>query len=101
MYQIIWELKVKFKAREAFEKFYGPGGEWVKFFLQSVDYNGTDILASGDDDGVSLIIDEWQSEMAYLNFIKTLNTNYLQLEEKAKLVSRTKNRIWMNQNMEL
>jgi len=31
MFQVIWELKVKFKEREKFEQFYDAKGDWVNF----------------------------------------------------------------------
>jgi len=98
MFQVIWELKVKFKEREKFEKFYDPKGEWVKFFGKSPDYQGTDVLESGEGDGIFLVIDEWSSEEAFSEFVKNHKANYDLLEEKAKAASRTKKRIWINLN---
>ena len=100
MFQVIWELKVKFKEREKFEKFYDPKGEWVKFFDKSPEYQGTDVLESGESDGIFLVIDEWLSEEAYNEFVKSRKTDYDLLEEKAKAASRTKKRIWINLNPE-
>lgn len=95
MFQVIWELKVKFKEREKFEKFYDPKGDWVKFFSKSSEYEGTEVLESGEGDGVFLVIDEWQSEDAFQEFIKSRKADYDLLEEKAKTASRTKKRIWI------
>jgi heme-degrading monooxygenase HmoA len=100
MFQVIWELKVKFKEREKFEKFYDPKGEWVKFFSKSPDYEGTEVLESGEGDGIFLIIDEWQSEEAFNGFVKIRKADYDLLEEKAKAASRTKKRIWISLNPE-
>jgi len=100
MFQIIWELKVKFKERERFEKFYDPKGEWVRFFSKSPDYQGTDILESGEGDGIFLVIDEWSTEEAYDEFVEGRKADYDLLEEKAKSASRTKKRIWINLNPE-
>jgi hypothetical protein len=97
MAQVIWELKVKFKERENFEKFYDPKGEYVKFFGKSPEYQGTDVLESGEGDGIFLVIDEWSSEEAFNEFVKNHKAGYDLLEEKAKLASRTKKRIWVNQ----
>ncbi|HAQ18131.1 MAG TPA: hypothetical protein DCR40_02735 [Prolixibacteraceae bacterium] len=98
MFQVIWELKVKFKEREKFEHFYDAKGDWVKFFSKSSDYQGTDVLESGDGDGIFLVIDEWQSEEAFNEFVKNQKPDYDLLEEKAKAVSRTKKRIFINLN---
>jgi len=100
MVQIIWELKVKFKEREKFEKFYDPKGEYVKFFGKSPEYQGTDVLESGEGDGIFLVIDEWSTEEAYNEFVKIHKADCDLLEEKAKSASRTKKRIWINLNPE-
>ena len=100
MFQVIWELKVKFKEREKFEQFYDTKGDWVKFFIKSADYLGTDVLESGEGDGIFLVIDEWQSEEAFNEFVKSRKADYDLLEEKAKTASRTKKRIWINLNAE-
>ena len=100
MFQVIWELKVKFKEREKFEKFYDPKGEWVKFFSKSAEYQGTDVLESGKGDGSFLVIDEWQSEEAFTEFVKSRKADYDLLEEQAKAASRTKKRIWISLNPE-
>jgi heme-degrading monooxygenase HmoA len=100
MAQVTWELKVKFKERDKFEQFYDPKGEWVKFFKTSTDYQGTDVLESGDGDGIFLVVDEWSSEEAFNEFVKRRQPEYDLLEEKAKTASRTKKRIWINLNPE-
>jgi len=96
MYQIYWELKVKFKERDKFEAFYDPKGEWVKFFSKSPDYQGTEVLESGENDGTFLVLDEWTSEEAFQAFIQKNRPTYDQLEEKAKQASRTKKRVWIS-----
>jgi len=100
MFQVIWELKVKFKDRERFEQFYDPKGEWVKFFSKSPDYQGTDILQSGEGDNSFLVIDEWSSEGAFTEYVKGRKAEYDLLEEMAKSTSRTKKRIWISLNPE-
>ena len=100
MFQVIWELKVKFKEREKFEAFYDPKGEWVKFFGKATGYEGTEVLESGEGDNAFLVIDEWESEEAFNEFVKSRKADYDLLEEKAKAASRTKKRIWINLNPE-
>lgn len=95
MFKVIWELKVKFKEREKFENFYDPKGEWVKFFSKSPDYQGTEVLESGEGDGIFLVIDEWQSGEAFNEFVKCRKADYDLLEEKAKKISCNKKRIWI------
>lgn len=96
MFQVIWEIQVKFKDREKFEKFFDPKGEWVKFFSKSADYQGTDVLESGEGDGTFLVIDEWLSEDNFNQFISENKPAYEQLEEKARQTCRKKKRIWVS-----
>jgi heme-degrading monooxygenase HmoA len=96
MFQVIWEMKVKFKEREKFETFYDPKGEWVKFFSKANGYEGTEVLESGEGDNAFLVIDEWESEEAFIEYVKSKKTEYDLLEEKARAASRTKKRIWIS-----
>jgi heme-degrading monooxygenase HmoA len=100
MFQVIWELKVKFKERDKFEQFYDPKGEWVKFFIKAAGYEGTDVLEGGEKDNSFLVIDEWQSEEAFNQFVISRKAEYDLLEEKAKAACRTKKRIWISLNPE-
>lgn len=96
MYQVIWEMRVKFKDREQFDHFYDPKGEWVKFFQKDHGYLGTDVLESGEGDNTFLVIDEWDSEEAFSEAVKNRKEEYAQLESKANAVSRTRKRIWIS-----
>ena len=100
MFQVIWELKVKFKDREKFEEFYDPKGEWVKFFSKAIGYEGTEVLEGGEKDNSFLVIDEWQSEGAFNEFVKSRKADFDLLEEKANAASRTRKRIFINLNPE-
>lgn len=95
MCQVIWELKVKFKEREKFGQFYAAKGDWVKFMSKSSVYLGTDVLESGEGDGIFLVIDEWKSEEDFTEYVKSRKAEYDLLEEKAKSASRTKKRIFI------
>ena len=95
MFQVIWELKVKFKEREKLEAFYDPKGEWVKFFNRAKGYEGTEVLESGEGDNVFLVIDQWESEEAFNEYVKSRKADFQLLEEKANAASRTRTRIWM------
>lgn len=100
MCQVIWELRVKFKDREKFEKFYDPKGEWVRFFQNAAGYEGTEVLESGEGDNTFLVIDEWQSEEDYNLAIQSRKADYALLEEKANAATRTRKRIFISLNPE-
>lgn len=96
MYQVIWELRVKFKDKDKFEKFYDPKGEWVRFFQKANGYGGTDVLESGEGDNTFLVIDEWESEEAFNACIENRKADFALLEEKANAASRSRKRIFIS-----
>lgn len=96
MYQVFWELKVKFKDREKMEKFYDPKGEWVRFFSKATGYEGSEVLESGEGDNTFLVIDEWLSEEDFMVCIQSRKADFALLEEKANAVSRTRKRIFIS-----
>lgn len=96
MYQVIWELKVKFKDRDIMEKFYDPKGEWVRFFQKANGYEGTEVLESGEGDNAFLVIDEWLLEEDFNAFIQGRKADFALLEQKANAVSRSRKRIFIS-----
>jgi heme-degrading monooxygenase HmoA len=59
---------------EAFERVYGPDGEWAAFFRGGEGYLGTELLAS--DGGRYLLIDRWASRAAYEAFLAAHGEEY-------------------------
>ena len=59
--------------RPAFERAYGPDGDWAAFFRGGIGYMGTELLASDDD---YLLIDRWTSEAAYEAFLAEHREEY-------------------------
>jgi heme-degrading monooxygenase HmoA len=59
--------------RSAFERAYGPDGEWARFFRGGEGYLGTELLASGDR---YLLIDRWTSRAAYESFLAERREEY-------------------------
>lgn len=96
MFQVIWELRVKFKDKDKFEKFYDPKGEWVRFFQKANGYEGTEVLESGEGDNTFLVIDEWESEETFNASIQLRKADFALLEEKANAASRTRKRIFIS-----
>lgn len=96
MYQVFWELKVKYKDRDKMEHFYEPKGEWVKFLNKANGYEGTEVLESGEGDNTFLVIDEWQSEEDFNTCIQSRKADFTLLEEKANSATRTRKRIFIS-----
>ena len=64
----IWEFHVLPEARAAFERRYGPDGDWARLFHQGEGYLGTELLHDRDDSTRYLTIDRWKDPDAYRVF---------------------------------
>lgn len=68
MFVVLWTYDVRPGAEAAFEKVYGPSGEWVALFQQAEGYLGTELLRAAHVSQRYLTIDRWESEAAYNRF---------------------------------
>lgn len=76
MLQIIWEYRVRREHADAFEKYYGPKGDWAEFFRQGAGYLGTTLLRDPDHIDHYVTIDQWDSADDYLHFKETHAAEY-------------------------
>jgi heme-degrading monooxygenase HmoA len=68
---------------EAFERAYGPEGEWAQFFRQGRGYIGTELLHDVDERERYLVIDRWESSDAYNAFLTEHNDEYMRRADEA------------------
>lgn len=80
MIATIWKFQVKRDARAAFERIYGPHGDWAQLFRQCNGYAGTELLRVDDEDAVYLTIDRWQSGSDYHAAKAALADDYAALD---------------------
>jgi heme-degrading monooxygenase HmoA len=73
---VIWEFQVAPEAQPAFEKVYGPAGDWANFFRQSPDYRGTQLFRDLDRPGRYLTFDRWSSREALHQFKQAHRDRY-------------------------
>jgi heme-degrading monooxygenase HmoA len=62
---------------EAFERVYGPDGEWAAFFRTGRGYVGTELLRDVENPGRYLVIDRWESREAYNEFASQQRDEYM------------------------
>lgn len=62
---------------EAFERAYGPDGEWAEFFRQGVGYIGTELLRDIELPSRYLVVDRWESADAYNAFAGAQRDEYM------------------------
>jgi heme-degrading monooxygenase HmoA len=72
-------LLFSYEARdpEAFERAYGPEGEWAEFFGRGSGYVGTELLRDVENPGRYLVVDRWESREAYHAFVDEHREEYV------------------------
>ena len=62
---------------EAFERTYGPDGEWAQFFRRGRGYVGTELLRDVETPGRYMVVDRWESADAYNAFAADHRDEYM------------------------
>jgi quinol monooxygenase YgiN len=61
MFIYIWEYHVRAQHRPAFERIYGPEGDWVQLFRRGTGHLRTELLRDADQSGRYVTVDYWAS----------------------------------------
>lgn len=90
----VWEFHVRDEKRRAFEKAYGPEGDWARLFRLDQGYLGTELVRDHRTRGRYLTFDFWTSRQAYQQFkkqsgpaYKSLDKQCISLTESEELIS--------------
>jgi len=80
-------LVFSYDVREpaAFERVYGPGGDWSQFFAGARGYIGTELLRDVETPGRYLVIDRWESAEAYNAFATEHREDYMRRVDDTRL----------------
>jgi len=62
---------------EEFERAYGPGGDWARFFRTGRGYIGTELLRDVELPGRYLVVDRWETAEAYNAFAAEHRDEYM------------------------
>ena len=79
----IWRYAVDQPRREAFERAYGPDGDWARLFARQDGFVGTELLAgSAASDAVLTYatLDRWRDETDWRQFLKAHGEAYKALD---------------------
>src|SRR5262245_7873600 len=79
---MIWSFRPRPERVSEFETAYGADGVWARFFRQSPDYLGTELLRPSDVPDRYITIDRWQSRAAYEAFRAEHTDEYEELDRK-------------------
>jgi heme-degrading monooxygenase HmoA len=80
VYTIVWSFDVKPDQVKAFERAYGPNGDWVRLFRRAPGYAGTELRRETDRRCHYLTIDRWRSRDDYRRFRDTFANEYALLD---------------------
>lgn len=75
MIALVFSYEVRDPA--AFERAYGPDGEWAQFFRTGRGYVGTELLRDVETPGRYLVVDRWESADAYNAFASEHREEYM------------------------
>lgn len=85
----VWEYTVPAEHTAAFERAYGPAGDWVELFRKAEGYEHTELHRDVDTPGRYLTIDYWVSRAARDEFRRRFQREFDALDDHCeRLTSR-------------
>jgi heme-degrading monooxygenase HmoA len=84
---IIWEFRINLRKRRAFERAYGPDGDWAKFFREGKGYLGTELIHDTQQPDRYLTMDYWKSRANYETFKKQNRKMYEIIDQKCEALT--------------
>jgi heme-degrading monooxygenase HmoA len=86
-YEIVWTYDVEERVHEAFERAYGPGGDWARLFSKVDGFLEVVLLADTAAPGRYLTIDRWQDEASFQRLIAQHGEAYTALDDTLAAIS--------------
>ncbi len=84
---IIWEFRVDPRKRRAFERAYGPEGDWAIFFRGAKGYFGTELIHDAQQQTRYLTMDYWKSRTSYETFKKQNRKMYEIIDQRCEALT--------------
>ena len=78
MLAILWRYQVRPEALAAFDRAYGPDGDWALLFGRAEGYLGTELYRGPG--GARLTIDRWRGEADFDAFMSAHRVDYEALD---------------------
>ena len=91
LYLAIWEFYVRRGSEAAFERVYGPEGEWVKLFRKAAGFVRTELNRDQKNRQRYLTLDYWESEEAYARFREQHLAEYQAIDERCEEMTEAEN----------
>ena len=88
-FSAVWEFCVRTDRRRAFEKIYGPEGDWARLFSRGDGYIRTELIRDPKTRGRYVTVDFWKSRQAFERFKKQNLVAYKALDKKCKSLTKS------------
>jgi heme-degrading monooxygenase HmoA len=83
-YVRIWGFHARAGKEAAFERAYGPDGDWVQFFRKGEGYIRTELIRDLNNPRRFLTLDYWQSRAAYDLFRSQNLSEYEAIDQRCE-----------------
>jgi heme-degrading monooxygenase HmoA len=93
VYWVVWSFDVKPEQVKAFERAYGPEGEWAKLFRRAPGFAGTELRRETDRRAHYLTIDRWNSRADYKRFKDTFADQYQTLDVRCAQMTESESKV--------
>jgi len=88
-FSAVWEFCVRTDRRRAFEKIYGPEGNWARLFSRGDGYIRTELIRDPKTTGRYVTVDFWKSRQAFERFKKQNLAAYQALDKKCNSLTES------------
>ncbi|HEX7128550.1 MAG TPA: antibiotic biosynthesis monooxygenase [Rhodanobacteraceae bacterium] len=82
MIATVWRFRVKPDAIAAFERGYGPHGDWARLFARAEGFAGTELLKLEGQPGLYLTIDRWRDTARFEQAKTQMAAEYAELDRR-------------------
>src|SRR6266700_2136231 len=96
----VWEFRVSGQKLRAFEKAYGPNGDWTRLFSRGDGYIRTELIRDPKTTGRYVSLDFWRSRQAFERFKKQNLAAYKALDKKCNSLTKSEKLIGEFEAME-
>ena len=90
---IVWEFRINSRKRRAFERAYGPGGEWAKFFRKGKGYIATELVRDSQQPDRYITLDYWKSREHYEIFKRQNRKMYEMIDARCEALTTQEHEI--------
>jgi hypothetical protein len=93
VYWVVWSFDVKPEQVKAFERVYGPDGDWIRLFQRAPGYASTELRRETDRAAHYLTIDRWQTRADYQRFKDTFRGQYELLDARCAKLTEAEQKV--------